>query len=261
MRACGHAGMYLFVSSVHAHAGWPAEPVDESSPRHDCAADAGADDVPGNALKAGCERAVEEYFAGDVLILNPGMILGPHDSVGRLPWWLERVACGGRVLAPGGPDRTMQLIDARDIAAFGLDQLETHGTGRFVVTSPPGGITFGEFLALCAEVTGSDAEVVWADDAFLLGQGVAVWTELPLWALDEPVMAGAWLASTARAVSAGLHCRPLGETVRDTWEWLQSRGPAAEPWTQGQTVLGIESEKEQRLLAAWLDGPVREGRR
>ena len=66
----GHARAYLFVSSFHAYADWPAEPVDESSPRYACAVDAGPDDVVYNELKAGCERAIEESFNGNSLILR-----------------------------------------------------------------------------------------------------------------------------------------------------------------------------------------------
>ncbi|WP_313904832.1 NAD-dependent epimerase/dehydratase family protein [Streptomyces sp. BHT-5-2] len=247
----GHAGAYLFVSSFHAYEGWPAEIVSETSPRHACASDAAPDDVTYNALKAGCERAVEESFAGDALILNPGVIVGPHESTGRLLWWLERMARGGQVLAPGRADQSVQVIDARDIAAFGLDQLEVQATGRFLVTGPVGATSFGDLLAGCAEVTGSDAEVVWVDETFLLDKEVAVWTGLPLWAVDQPGMAGTWLASSDKALAAGLRCRPLAETLRDTWQWLQDRGPAAGPYKQGTTLLGLEPEQEQRLLAEW----------
>ncbi|HEX2361668.1 MAG TPA: NAD-dependent epimerase/dehydratase family protein, partial [Jiangellaceae bacterium] len=82
----GHADSYLFVSSISAIRDWPAEPVDEASARHECAPDAGPEGDYG-VLKAGCERAVETGFGGRVLIISPGLILGPHENVGRLPWW------------------------------------------------------------------------------------------------------------------------------------------------------------------------------
>ncbi|GAB3884415.1 hypothetical protein GCM10027612_18090 [Microbispora bryophytorum subsp. camponoti] len=56
-------------------------------------------------MKAGCERAVLERFgANRSLILNCGLLVGPYENVGRLLWWLDRMARGGKVLAPG--DRT-----------------------------------------------------------------------------------------------------------------------------------------------------------
>ncbi|MFJ3933667.1 NAD-dependent epimerase/dehydratase family protein [Streptomyces sp. NPDC090029] len=253
----GHAGTYLFVSSCHAYAGWPGEPVDEKSPRHPCAPDAAPDDVVYNALKAGCERAVELSFEGRTLILGPGLIVGPHENTGRLLWWLERFARGGRVLVPGSPDRPVRLVDARDIAVFGLDRAEAGDSNRYLVTGRGGEghdgdvDTLGDLFAHCAEVTGSDAEPVWVDDDFLLEHEVAVWTGLPFWAADVPALAGTWRASSAKAEAAGLRLRPLPDTVRDTWEWLRARGLSDGPYRQGDTLLGITPDRERELLAAW----------
>ncbi|WP_367129269.1 NAD-dependent epimerase/dehydratase family protein [Saccharothrix sp. HUAS TT1] len=247
----GRAGAYLFVSSVHAYADWPAGPVDEQSPRHLCPPDAAVDEVSGNVLKAGCERALEKYFEGDTCVLNPGLIVGPRETPGRLLWWLERMARGGEVVAPGRAGQPVQLIDARDIAAFGLDLLEKGAAGRHVVTGPEGTTTFGELLDLCARVTGAGARPVWVAEDFLVDHDVQPWTEMPFWALEQPAMAGAWAASPAKAVAAGLRCRPLARTVEDAWEWLGERGPSETPYRQGDTVLGIDPVKERGVLSAW----------
>jgi 2'-hydroxyisoflavone reductase len=249
----GHAGTYVFISSVHAYAGWPAHRVDENSALHECPPDAGPDaDIPYNALKAGCQRAVEAGFDGRVLIVNPGLITGPRENVPRLTWWLHRIARGGRVLAPGDPGREMQLIDARDIAAFGLDQIEAGGAGRFLTSGTMANTTFGGLLGDCVDVTGSGAELVWADDSFLVDQEVEEWTELPMWVPDTSDAAGIWLPSSAKALNAGLRCRPVTETVHDTWKQLQSEmrltPKAHRPDTPGQ---GIDPGKEHRILAAW----------
>ncbi|MFJ2576121.1 NAD-dependent epimerase/dehydratase family protein [Kitasatospora aureofaciens] len=256
------AGHYTFVSSVHAFTDWPAQVITEDSPRHPCPADTPPDQPFSNVLKAGCERAVlEEFGAERAVILNSGLLIGPYENGGRLPWWLERMACGGRVLAPGDPTRTMQVIDVRDFAAFGLDLLTAGTAGRYVTTAPAGRLTFGEWLETCREVAGAaGTKLVWVDDAPLLAEGpdkVEPWSELPLWAPDLPEMAGIWLADTSRAEAAGLRCRPFAETARDTWDWLQARGPAVDTDAEGRkgrpgalVRQGIEPAKEQRLLAA-----------
>ncbi|MFC5663431.1 NAD-dependent epimerase/dehydratase family protein [Kitasatospora misakiensis] len=253
------ADHYTLISSVHAFADWPARAVDETSPLHPCPADTPPGQEFSAALKAGCERAVLEYFGADrALILNSGLLIGPYERGGRLPWWLERMARGGRVLAPGEPGRPMQLIDVRDFATFGLDLLTAGTTGRFLTTAPPGRITYGEFLAGCAEAAGgADVELVWAADKRLLAEGpdsVQPWSELPLWTPDVPESAGTWQVDTGRAEQAGLRCRPFAETARDTWEWLRRRGPAedTEPdgRKRGRIVHGIEPAKERRLLDA-----------
>lgn len=246
----GHADAYLFVSSFHAYSGWPTGPVDEESPRHACAPDAAVEDVPANALKAGCERAVEASFEGRTVIFNPGLIVGPRETPGRLLWWLERMARGGDVVVPGGPERPVQLIDARDIAAFGTRLLETGGAGRYLVAGPQGAETLGNLFEACAEVAGPGAQLCWTSDELLLEQEIKPWTGLPFWAPDQPAMAGVWSASTARAQAAGLRCRPLADTAADTWHWLCERGPADEPYRQGKIPLGIDEDKEAAVLRA-----------
>ncbi|MFD5915077.1 NAD-dependent epimerase/dehydratase family protein [Kitasatospora sp. NPDC058201] len=267
----GRAGHYVLVSSVHAFADWPAQVIDESSALHPCPADTPPGQEFSTALKAGCERAVLEQFGAEhTTILNSGLLIGPHERGGRLPWWLERMARGGRVLAPGDPERTVQLIDVRDFAVFGLDLVTAGTAGRYVTTAPPGRLTYREFLTGCIAAVGAGddgdgdgpgigagAELVWVEDAPLLAEGpdsVQPWSELPLWAPGLPTMAGIWLADTTRAEAAGLRCRPFAETARDTWTWLQERGPAgdteADGRKRGRIVHGIEPAKEQRLLAA-----------
>ncbi|WP_030231963.1 NAD-dependent epimerase/dehydratase family protein [Streptomyces sp. NRRL S-350] len=257
------AGHYTFVSSVHAFADWPGRVIDEDSPRHPCPADTPPGQPFDSALKAGCERAVLEWFGAErSLVLNSGLLIGPYEIGGRLPWWLERMARGGRVLAPGDPQRSMQVIDVRDFAAFGLDLLTARTAGRFVTTAPPGRLRFGEWLETCRAVAGApDTELVWVADGPLLAEGpdrVEPWSELPFWAPDLPELAGVWLADTGRAEAAGLRCRPFEETARDTWEWLQARGPVEDTDSDGRkgrpgaaVRQGIEPGKEQRLLAAF----------
>jgi len=247
----GHAGAYAFVSSVHAYADWPAQGVDETFPRHTCAPDTAPDDVPYNALKAGCERAVEDGFPGRALVVNPGIIVGPGENVGRLPWWLETIARGGRVLAPGTPDRALQLIDARDIAAFVLDRLAEGDTGRYLATGVRANTTMGELLRACVDATGADTELVWADEQFLRAHDVAPWTDMPLWAPDVPEVSGTWTASSAKALAAGLRCRPVAETVADTWRALDDGGHPRPKYLQGRIPVGLDKDKHDAVLAAW----------
>lgn len=247
----GHADAYVFISSISAFRDWPAHRVDERSATYECGPDAGPDDGDYGELKAGCERAVQDGFDGRVLLLNPGLILGPHENVGRLPWWLRRIAAGGRVLAPGDPSVEMQVIDARDIATFGLDLLRSGTEGRFLVTGPPGNTTFGRWLADCVAVTGSDAELVWVLDEVLVEHHVEMWTELPLWLPAGPDTAAAWQASVDRALAAGLRCRRVADTVRDTWSWMTAEGVDRLPRYRDMPDHGIEPGKEKEILAAW----------
>ncbi|MEU2248744.1 NAD-dependent epimerase/dehydratase family protein [Streptomyces sp. NPDC019224] len=250
------AGRYVYISTVNAYRGWPDEPLTEDSVVLDGPPDADVDygrlpegwDGPDwyyGRQKAGAERAVTATFGEErAVILRPGVILGPGEYVGRLPWWLNRAARGGRMLAPGAPDKPIQPIDVRDVAAFALDQGGADRGGAYNCVAPIGRETMSDLLTACVLVTGGDAQLVWTPDKLLLDHDVKQWTELPLWRTH----AGVWNIDSTRAQAAGLVCRPLLETVTDTWAWLSDGGtPVEHPrWAEH----GITPEREEMILAA-----------
>ncbi|WP_299531987.1 NAD-dependent epimerase/dehydratase family protein [uncultured Streptomyces sp.] len=248
----GQVARWVHVSTVSVYKGWPHQPLAESSPVLDCPVD--ADETfgytgPGGSptvygfQKAGAERAVAQAFGDRSVFLRPGVILGPEEYVGRLPWWLHRAARGGRILAPGPAGRRIQPVDVRDVAAFAVDQAAATTSGPYNVTHPQG-ITFQGFLEACLAVTQAAGKPVWADPDVLIEHGVTPWTELPLWRAQ----AGVWAVDPNRAVDAGLRCQPLVETVANTWKWLQADGrPVDHPrWAEH----GIAPDKEAKILAA-----------
>lgn len=242
---------YLFISTVSVYAGWPVEPLSEDSPVLQAPVDAGpefGEDVEDGPTrygyqKAGSEAAVREVFGpGRTTVLRPGVVLGPREYVGRLPWWLRRVAAGGRIIAPAPPDRSIQPVDVRDLAAFTLACIDDRRSGVFNLTAPTGRETFGGLLSASAEATGGRPEVVWVPDRRLLELGVRQWSELPLWRTFD----GAWRVNSARAQNAGLSCRPLSQTVRDTWRWLVQTGSAQSH--ERSVEIGFTPERERELL-------------
>jgi 2'-hydroxyisoflavone reductase len=253
----GRASMYVFLSTVSVYPDWPQEAVSEESRIYDCAPDVAgtAEDEASwsaeqyGAYKAGCERAVAEAFDGPLATLRPGVLLGPHENVGRLTWWLTRIAAGGRVLAPGDGHRGIQPADIRDLAEFAMACLEAGTGGTYNVSAPLGHETFGSLLDACVDATGSDARFEWVDDAFLIGHGVRQWTEVPLWRTDP----GTWRVDSSHAIASGLRCRPMTATVVDTWKWLSAgQGPAA---YGRQAHHGLDADKEGRLLDLWAQRP------
>jgi len=246
-------GRYVFLSTVSVYRGWPVEPLSEESEVLYCPPDAGpeyGEDVEDGPTrygyqKSGCELAVAQTFgAGRSTGLRPGVVLGPREYVGRLPWWLKRVAAGGQVLAPGSPDRSIQPVDVRDLAALALAAAERNIPGAYNVAAPTGRETFGDMLHACAEVTGSDAEFVWVSDERLLAEGVRQWSEMPLWR----TFPGVWQVDPAAALAVGLTCRQLAETVADTWSWLRDTNEDLDG--ERASEIGISLEREQRILAS-----------
>jgi 2'-hydroxyisoflavone reductase len=89
---------------------------------------------------------------------------------------------------------------------------------------------------------------VWADEAFLVEQGVGQWMELPLWlaGADAPFLQ----ADVSRAVGAGLDFRPVRQTVADTLAWARQAGiPLLTPSAHGSA--GMDPAREADLLEAW----------
>src|SRR5262249_56557105 len=117
----GCARHYTYISTISVYAYHPAAGVTEHSPVLDCPPDATGtvDSLGYGELKAGSERAAGAAFPGKCLIVRPGLIVGPHENVRWLTWWLERVARGGTVLAPGGPGKPGPVTRGRDPAALG----------------------------------------------------------------------------------------------------------------------------------------------
>lgn len=241
------AGHYGYVSSRSVYR-WPM-PVgaDESAPVVD--ADPGSEDVLDYAAaKRGAELAVLESFDGRALLARAGLVLGPYEDVGRLPWWLSRIARGGRVLAPGPHTRPLQYVDARDLAGWMVHSAEQGLSGAFNAVSRPGHTTIGELLETCVEVTGADAELVWTPPEVLAAHGVSGWTGLPIWVPPHGELAGLHAADVTAATERALRCRPVRDTVHDTWAWLRTSGEP--PGRPDRSPVGLSWELEQQVLAA-----------
>ena len=247
---------YTFISSESVYANTSRPGIDERAPTLTLENEIEDDEDSSTygARKALCERVAEEVMPGRVLSLRAGLIVGPHDYIDRFPWWVRRVAQGGQTLAPGKPDQPIQLIDVRDLAEWNVRMAEARQVGVYNVSGPPQGLTMGETLDACKAASDSDAEFVWVDDHFLLEHEVTPFRELPLW-LPAAEYPGFFEIDHSKAFAAGLRCRPLVETARDTLAWDRSRDASSEPPKRVRVVkegqLGLTPEREQALLSAW----------
>lgn len=243
-RLSGAVGHYTFISSISVYADADVLDIDESAPvgRLD---DPTVETVDGHTygpLKALCEEAAEAAMPGRTLNVRPGLIVGPHDPSDRFTYWPLRVARGGAFAAPAGPDFPVQVIDARDLAAWIVRMIEAGGTGVYNATGPDYRLTMGEVLDTSRGIAASDARPVWIGEDVLEAQQVGAYVEMPLWI---PAASGGLAAVDVRkAVASGLTFRPLADTVRDTLAWAGTR-PA-----DYALRAGLSAEREAALLAA-----------
>ncbi len=243
----GRAERYVYVSSRSVHT-QPLPPgTAEDGPLVAASPDDGEVEYP--RAKRGGELAVVEAFGDRALLARAGLVLGPWENVGRLPWWLNRIARGGRVLAPGPSELPLQYVDARDLAGWSLDAAETGLGGPYNVVSVPGHTTTGELLAECVRVTGADAELCWTAPEKVLAAGVEPWSQLPVWLPPGEDHDTMHRGDVSKALAAGLRCRPVGETVADTWAWLREIGWSA-PQRPDRPPVGLDPEVEAKVLGA-----------
>lgn len=232
---------YVFVSTLSVYADFSRANQDEHAPLaqlQNLETEVIDGDTYGG-LKVLCEQAVQRAFPDRALILRPGYIVGPHDQTDRMTSWWRRILRGGAMLAPGNPDAPLQFIDARDLAAFTVDLTERHATGIYNANGLGAPLTWGECFAQTRALTGTNTEFVWVSEEFLRAQNVDEGA-LPMFAFAQD--AGIFSFNNHQAIAAGLHFRPLAETIRDTLLWDVSAGVRK---------LGLSAEREQELLHAW----------
>lgn len=243
----GAVQRYVFVSSISVYADFARGP-DESSPVAELA-DPDSEDVPRDygALKAACERVVTAAFGDHALNIRPGLIVGPFDPTGRFTYWALRLARGGDVLAPADPAAPVQFIDARDLARWSIDLVERGVGGTFNATGPAEPMRFDSLLERGAKSVGAKCRFRWVPGEFLLEQGVAPWSELPLW-LPESEM-GLSCTNIGRALGERLTLTEPERTFTDTLAWAQQQVAEHGPGTLG--AAGLAPDREAAILGAW----------
>jgi 2'-hydroxyisoflavone reductase len=247
----GRAAHYGYVSSRSVYT-WPFPPgADESAPLVD-ADPASTDGQDYAAAKRGGELAAVAAFGDRALLARAGLILGPYEGVGRMPWWLGRMERGGDVLAPGPPELPLQYIDCRDLAAWMLCAADRSLGGAFNTVSRRGHATMASLLEAARQVTGSRATLVWVPPETIETAGIQPWTELPIWLPPTGEYVGMHDGDVSAVYAAGLTCRPVTQTIADTWRWLQEEGyPQSGP---GRPEHGLSPDVERRVLAGLSSG-------
>ncbi|MGI8666654.1 MAG: NAD-dependent epimerase/dehydratase family protein [Jatrophihabitans sp.] len=228
----GSVGHYGYVSSISAYAWPPLVPIRPDAKVVAPSADPDTEDYP--QAKVGAERAILATFGDRTVLARAGLVLGPYEYAGRLPWWLLRYARHDRVLAPLPIQRPVQYIDARDLAEWLLDAAQAGRTGAFNLLCPRGHATMGQLLAACARAVGSPARTQWLPERQVLDGGVQPWVGLPLWLPEQDELAPMYDVEVSASLAAGLSCRPVAETVAQTWAWLNGKDPGPtgqhKPW-------------------------------
>ncbi|MFD8705270.1 NAD-dependent epimerase/dehydratase family protein [Kitasatospora sp. NPDC059648] len=229
-------GRYLFVSTQAVYQQGGLAPFsDESAPLRAPLRDAeDLTEATYGRLKVACEQDVTARYGDRSTIVRPGKVAGPHDEDRGLTYWVRRAARGGRIALPARPGQPVQVVDSRDLARLVLRLLQDGRPGAFHAVGPAEPTTLGGLITTCAEVAGSEIEIV----------PVPPETAPPFFPLVRAE--GFWAGQQrdpARARAAGLPATPLAVTAADVLAWDRGRGEP--PLDHGFTP-----EQEARVLAA-----------
>lgn len=218
----GHVGSYRYVSSRAVYAEPVPAGVDETAPTVAAAPDAGATTY--GADKRGAEIAVEQAVGDRAVLARPGLILGPLENKNQLAHWLGRAEIGGPMTVPGPPEQPFAYIDVRDLVAW---LLETDAGGPVNLVVPPGHATMDDLITEVIAATGGHAQPDWTSPEAIAESGVDRWEAFPGWIPPGPALAGLVRTDVTKALATGLDCRPLADTVADTWSWLTTHTGSA----------------------------------
>ena len=249
----GRGGHYALISSVSVYAAPPGPGLTEDSPLEELA-DPTVEDVDEHTyggLKVLCERAaVDAFGVRSTLLIRPTYVVGPDDYTWRFPYWVQRLAEGGDVLAPGPETDPIQVIDARDMGDWVVRLLEEGVSGPFSAASPPPPFTWLELVStIAAAVSPSGTSITWVDEQFLLDEGEDG-ASLPMWSGGDAARM-VLAADPSAAYASGLRPRPLEQTIRDTLDWAQAQGLAAGGSSRAGSPRALSREREAELLARW----------
>jgi 2'-hydroxyisoflavone reductase len=135
----------------------------------------------------------------------------------------------------------LQVIDVRDLAAFMLGRIEAADGGVFGVAGPGEPIVMRDVLGTARDVAAAGTTFTWLSEEFLDAAGEQAQQWFPMW---EPQFPGVHTYDAAKAIAAGLCCRPVAQTVADTLAWDKQR-------RRPDLRTGLNAEMERELLATW----------
>ncbi len=242
------AGQYVFVStaSVYNMLKFPVN-GDESATLEEVV-DPNTEEYRGRAygyLKVLCEQVVEQHFPGRALLLRLGLVSGPYDPTDRITYWVTRVARGGEVLVPVGPDSPIQTVDARDLANFTILAIERKLTGIFNTNGVS--MRWRCFLEACQAAARCDATFTFIDDDAFISANIDLaarpYGVFPM--VLPPEFRNLWTANSDKALAGGMLYRSFLNTARDILAWDKTRDPGAERKT------GLDPQVEKEVLAKW----------
>jgi len=203
------------------------------------------------ALKALCEKKVQEVYKENCLILRSGLIVGEDDPYDRFTYWVDRIKKGGTILLPDDKNGNLQFIDVKDISEWIVKMVEDLERGVYNVTGPDYKLTLENFIWKCITVIGdpNNINLEWANVYFLIGENkVLPYQDIPLWRLNGFNQLNH--IDFKKALAKGLKIRPVEETIIDSNNFASRR-------KNHILKAGLSSVREKELLGKWIEKNIK----
>ncbi len=244
-----HIDQYVFISSISVYKDGSVHGMTEDAEVGTIEDETSEDRSGGKygPLKALCEQTAHSAMGGRATSIRPGFIVGPRDkALNRFPMWVMRVDKREEIVAPGTPDDPVQLIDARDLAAFAVHCIEQKIAGEFNAVGPKDQLGVGAMIDGLKEGCDTDPKVTWVSNRFIEESGIQV-PFVPCISPDSEA-AGYGTVSNAKAVAAGMTFRSVADSARDSLKWIEEEETDER---RNQIMSIMESGNEDKLLEAW----------
>ena len=248
----GRTDHWTYVSSCSVYADQDGPGADESRAILEPLVDF-ATSSPENygASKSACEAMCRDVLDDRLLVVRPGLIVGPGDASDRGGYWPARFARSPEdVLVPEAKGLWAQIIDVNDLVRWVVTCTETRTTGTMNAVGEPR--VLREVIDDARRVAGSTQELVVVDDQWLLAQAVAPWAgecSLPLWIPRGQGFDGFTQRSSALARHHGLSLTPLETTLLRVLEFERTAGLGR------PRLAGLDPGQETRLIERWRGEP------
>lgn len=253
----GSAGRFMYVSSTGVFLPYRTIDIPEDGPI--VLQDTPPRDPPTyGVMKALSEIEARRGFPSRAVIVRPCYIVGPGDTTDRFTYWPVRVERGGEIPVTGRKGDFVQYVDVRDLARWMVQLVEDDAAGDFNAAGPAGKQTLEQFVEGLRPLAKSPLTYTWIEDYAWLrqyplrkrsGGGFSGMTYSVPWVMAEGDELGHQRIDNRKAIAAGLTCRPLLETARDTIAWRASDAVPEDLRKQPRYV--VTPEQEQAMLAAW----------
>lgn len=236
-------GRYIYISTVAVYDFDAATAFPENA-KLAALADPAAEEVTGETygpLKAECDRVAREILGERCTVVRPTYVVGPGDVTDRFTYWVERVHRGGDVLAPAGPGREAQWVDARDLCPWVVTLAENGTPGIFNAAGPSSPVDRSGLMWGLRALTAEPVRFHWPSDELLEELGI-----------DQPMMGreASIHFENGASLAAGLRYRSLADTAAGTLAWWRGLPQERRANPEGWPTAAQEQAAMERIRAA-----------